>query len=63
MEEFKAELDQFLARVPDEPKVNGGTYIPGACDAFSEQPLNSMIDQIRQNSNVFFKLTFVVFLC
>ena len=47
VEEFKAELDQFLDRVPDELDINGGSYIPGACDAFSAQPSNSIIDQIR----------------
>ena len=48
IDEFKADLDKFLESVPDEPKVNGGSYTPGACDAFSAQASNSIIDQIRR---------------
>ena len=48
IDEFKADLDKFLETVPDEPKVNGGSYTPGACDAYSAQASNSIIDQIRR---------------
>ena len=51
IEDFKAELDHFLETVPDEPKVSGGQYTPGACDLFSAQPSNSVIDQIRKMTN------------
>ena len=51
VEKFKEALDQFLEGVPDEPKVSGADYTPGACDLFSAQPSNSIIDQIRRMRN------------
>ena len=51
IEDFKAELDHFLETVPDEPKVSCGQYTPGACDLFTAQPSNSVIDQIRKMTN------------
>ena len=48
IDEIKADLDKFLESVPDEPKVNGGNYTPGACDAYSAKASNSVIDQIRR---------------
>ena len=51
VEEFKEDLDKFLEKIPDEPKVSGGKYIPGACDIFSGQASNSVIDQIRKMKN------------
>ena len=51
IEDFKADLDQFLETVPDEPKVSGGHYTPRACDLFTAQPSNSVIDQIRKMKN------------
>ena len=47
IDEFKADLDNILEAVPDEPKVSGN-YTPGACDVFSAQASNSIIDQIRR---------------
>ena len=38
----------ILESVPDDPKVTGGIYTPGACDAYSAQASNSVIDQIRR---------------
>ena len=51
VDKFKEALDQFLEGVPDEPKVSGADYTPGACDLFSAQPSNSIIDQIRRMKN------------
>ena len=45
VDEFKLKLDQFLAKIPDEPNVDGLT--PSACDLFSAAPSNSVIDQSR----------------
>ena len=45
VDEFKQKLDQFLAKIPDEPNVDGLT--PSACDLFSAAPSNSVIDQSR----------------
>ena len=50
VEEFKAELDAFLANVPDQPNVPGVHYTPVACDLLSGKPSNSIIDQIRHIS-------------
>ena len=46
IDEFKEQLDQFLANVPDEPNVDGLT--PAACDLFSAAPSNSIRDQSRK---------------
>jgi hypothetical protein len=50
-DKFKEALDQFNEGVPDEPKVSGADFTPGACDLFSAQPSNSIIDQIRRMKN------------
>ena len=50
IDEFKADLDKILEAVPDEPKVSGGNYTPGACDAYSTQASKSIIDQIRRTN-------------
>ena len=47
VDEFKMQLDLILAKVPDERKVTGSEYTPSACDLFSGNPSNSIIDQIR----------------
>ena len=47
MEEFKTELDLVLAKVADESKASGSEYTPSACDLYSGNPSNSIIDQIR----------------
>ena len=45
IEEFKSKLDEYLARIPAEPKLPG--YTPSASDLFSGQPSNCLVDQIR----------------
>ena len=46
IDDFKSSLDQFLAKIPDEPKLPG--YTPAACDQYSGQPSNSLVDQVRK---------------
>ena len=46
VEEFKGKLDEFLMKIPDEPKVEGLT--PGACNQWTAAPSNSRLDQIRR---------------
>ena len=46
IEEFKAKLDKFLMKIPDEPKVPGLT--PGGCNQWTAAPSNSIVDQIRR---------------
>ena len=46
IDDFKATLDQFLAKIPDEPKLPG--YIPAACNQFTGQPSNCLVDQVRK---------------
>ena len=46
VDEFKEKLDNFLAKVPDEPNVDGLT--PTACNLFTAAPSNSIIDQARK---------------
>ena len=50
IDDFKSALDQFLAKIPDEPKLPG--YIPAACDQFSGQPSNSLVDQIQNTTKL-----------
>ena len=50
VDEFKLQLDLILAQVPDEPKVTGSEYTPTACDLYTGNPSNSIIDQIRNFS-------------
>ena len=45
VDKFNEKIDQFLAKLPDEPNVDGVT--PSACDLFSAAPSNSVIDQSR----------------
>ena len=45
IEEFKSKLDEYLACIPDEPKLPG--YTPSGTDLFSGQPSNCLVDQIR----------------
>ena len=45
IEEFKEKLDSYLARIPDEPKI--GDLIPSCCHLMTNQPSNSLVDQIR----------------
>ena len=48
IDEFKFLLDQFLSKIPDEPKLPG--YIPTASNLNTGQPSNCLIDQIRKYS-------------
>ena len=41
IEDFKDVLDQFLVKIPDEPKLPG--YVPAASDQFSGQPSNPFV--------------------
>ena len=45
VEEFKAKLDTFLEKVPDEPSMRG--LVPAACTA-DARPSNSILDQVRR---------------
>ena len=47
MDQFKAELDMILEKIPDEPNVTGSNYTPSACDLYTGKPSNSIVDQIR----------------
>ena len=42
--EFKEKLDQFLALLPDQPKV--GDLVPNVCDQITLKPSNSNTDVI-----------------
>ena len=45
VEEFKAKLDTFLEKVPDEPSMRG--LVPAAFTA-DARPSNSILDQVRR---------------
>ena len=45
-EDFKQILDQFLSKVPDEPKANG--LIPGAIDGLNGKQTNTLIYQVAR---------------
>ena len=44
--DFKQTLDQFLSKVPDEPKADG--LIPGAVDGLSGKQTNTLIYQVAR---------------
>ena len=44
--DFKEALDNFLTKIPDQPKVGG--LIPSTCDLFTLSPSNSLVDQVRE---------------
>ena len=44
--DFKQTLDQFLSKVPDEPKADG--LIPGAVDALNGRRTNTLIYQVAR---------------
>ena len=48
IDDFKFVLDQFLSKIPDEPKVPG--YIPAASNQYSGQPSNCLIYPVRRYS-------------
>ena len=48
-EEFKEELDQFLGKIPDQPKI--GDLVPSVCDQITARPSNSLVDVLKRNAN------------
>ena len=48
IDDFKLLLDQFLSKIPDEPKLPG--YTPAATNQFSGQSSNCLIDQVRSKN-------------
>ena len=48
IDDFKFLLNEFLSKIPDEPKLLG--YIPTASNLNTGQPSNCLIDQIRKYS-------------
>ena len=55
--EFKELLDNFLTKIPDQPKV--GTLVPSTCNQFNSSPSNSLVDQIREFQDKRTRDTFV----
>ena len=49
-DEFKEILDQFLTKVPDEPKAEG--LIPGATDVLSGKQTNTLIYQVIRRKKI-----------
>ena len=45
IDEFKEQLDSFLAKIPDQPRL--GDLTPEAMTLFTLKPSNSLLDQIR----------------
>ena len=48
--DFKEELDQFLAKLPDHPHI--GDLTPNICNQFSAKPSNSLVDVIPSMKEV-----------
>ena len=48
--EFKEKLDQFLTKVPDEPKSEG--LIPGAIDVLNGKQTNTLIYQLIRRKKI-----------
>ena len=48
---FKKELDDFLATVPDNPKI--GDQVPHTCNQITAKPSNSLIDVIQHQKTVY----------
>ena len=49
-DEFKEILDQFLTKVPDEPKAEG--LIPGATDVWNGKQTNTLIYQVTRRKEI-----------
>ena len=45
-DDFKIKLDQFLYRIPDQPRTP--TLVPEASNQFTAKASNCLIDQIRR---------------
>ena len=45
--DFKEQLDSFLSTIPDQPKI--GHLVPATCSLTTNQPSNSLVDQIREH--------------
>ena len=50
-EEFKEKLDQFLASLPDQPKI--GDLVPSICNQNTAKPSNSLTDVILHHKNIY----------
>ena len=46
IEDFKTQLDMYLDKIPDQPKVTN--LVPVACNQVTAKPSNSLIDQVRR---------------
>ena len=46
VEDFKTKLDQFLSRIPDQPRTP--TLVPEASNQITAKASNCLIDQIRR---------------
>ena len=42
VDEFKIELDQFIAQIPDQTVI--GKLVPTICDPITMKPTNSILD-------------------
>ena len=51
VEEFKEKLDQFLATLPDHPKI--GDMVPNICNQVTAKPSISLIDVISHQKNIY----------
>ena len=51
IEEFKEKQDQFLATLPDHPKI--GEMVPNICIQVTAKPYNSLIDFILHQKNIY----------
>ena len=46
VDKFKEKLDNFLALMPDQPKI--GDLIPSTCNQLTARPSNSLLDVTKQ---------------
>ena len=51
MDEFKIALDQYLATLPDNPKV--GDLVPTICNQITAKPSNSLLDVSQHQKNMY----------
>ena len=51
IDEFKMKLDNYLANLPDKPKI--GDLIPSICNQITAKPSNSLIDVIQHQKNIY----------
>ena len=48
VQDFKTKLDQFLSRIPDQPRTP--TQVPEASNQYTKKTSNFRIDQIRRET-------------